>query len=113
MIEIKLKGKIFEVDMKDVVWWTLRSLVQIWRWEAIQNAPVLTWNLRRSITTKVSWDKWFVWTNLKYWKKREFINKKNPHRTFFMKKAKKEINENMDKVFTKNLIKRLKSKNIN
>lgn len=57
---------------------------------AKENAPYLTWALRRSIAPNFnSIKKWFsvVWSPLKYAWVREFVNRKNPQTTFYLKRA--------------------------
>ena len=84
---------------------SLKQSTQLVRREAIQNAPVLTWQLRRSITTEIKNNYWLVWTNLPYGKVREFVNKKNPQTKFYMYRA---LNENVSQIqayFQKNITK--------
>jgi len=87
MINITVTWWDINVDISWAIQKSLYQSVNTIRNKAIDNAPYLTWNLRRSITTKVLQDKWLVWTNVKYAKIREFYNRKNPHTKFYMKRA--------------------------
>lgn len=60
------------------------------RRRATQNAPYLTGTLRRSIVEVVKKDRAIVWSNVAYAKKREFVNRKNPHTRFYMRRAKED-----------------------
>ena len=54
---------------------------------AKKNAPYLSWTLRRSISTDFNNIKrWFavVWSDVKYAKRREYENKKNPDRRYYL-----------------------------
>lgn len=84
-------------QIKPAIQKSLQQSTQLVRWQAIQNAPVLTWQLRRSITTEIKDYYWIVWTNLPYWKVREFHNRKNPQTKFYMYRA---LNENVYKIQT-------------
>lgn len=57
---------------------------------AKENAPYLTWALRRSIAPDFnSIKKWFsvVWSPLKYASVREFVNYKNPQTRYYLERA--------------------------
>lgn len=89
-----------------LLWAIEKSLVQsteLIRWKAVRNAPYLTWTLRRSITTKVTMDTWIIWTNVKYAKVREYVNKKNPHKKFYMKRALDSSVDKVNQIFLKNI----------
>jgi len=103
MINIKLNSSWKDYDLS---WSIKKSLIQstlIVQWRAVKNAPYVTWNLRRSITTKVKKDEWIVWTNVPYARVREYVNKKNPSRKFYMKRALESSERDIEKIFTKNL----------
>lgn len=87
MINITVKGWDITVDISWAIQKSLHQSTQLVRGKAIQNAPVMTWTLRRSITTEVMTKEATVWTNVKYAKVREYKNKKNPQRRFYMKRA--------------------------
>lgn len=87
MINIKVTWWDIKVDISWAITKSLHQSTQLVRGKAIQNAPVLSWTLRRSITSMVWGTTGRVWTNVKYAKRREYENKKNPHRRFYMKRA--------------------------
>jgi len=75
---------------------------------AKSNAPILSWNLRRSIVTNIKTTLnnnliWQIWSKLKYAKRREFENKKHPNRKYYMKKAKNYIENNIWNIFEQHL----------
>jgi len=95
-------------DLKtyDIKWAINKALIQstlVVQWKAVRNAPYQTWNLRRSITTEVKRDKWIIGTNVRYAKVREFVNKKNPSRKFYMKRALEKSWFEIKRIFTKNI----------
>lgn len=67
-------------------------LVDVWQYimnRAKENAPYLTWSLRRSISNDFnSISKWFavVGSPLAYASLREFVNRKNPHTTHYLER---------------------------
>lgn len=77
------------------------ALTKIWlivQNRAKENAPYLTWTLRKSIATDFdNISKWFVvvWSPVQYAKRREYENKLHPDRKFYLKRwyteNKKEI----------------------
>lgn len=65
---------------------------------AKENAPYLTWSLRKSLNMDyLTLSKWFVVVGspLAYASVREFVNKKNPTRTFYLQRA---FTEHMDDI---------------
>lgn len=97
----------------DLQWAINKSLIQSTlevQWKAVRFAPYETWNLRRSITTEVKKDTWIVWTNVKYAKLREYVNKKNPSKKFYMKRALETSIPKIERIFTKNLTNVLNNK---
>lgn len=105
MININIKWWTLDIDVSRAINKSLHQSTQLVRWKAVQNAPVLTWTLRRSLTTKVMRTKWTVGTNVKYAKLREYKNRKNPHTKFYMKRALDSSVEKIQKIFYNNLMK--------
>lgn len=105
---IKIKSDIDQIDLKNPIQKTLVQAATTVQRSAKRNAPVLTWTLRRSISTdlaEVKNDIAKVWTNVPYAKLREYENRKNPRRRFYMRRS---VNQNIDKIkqlFLKNLLK--------
>ena len=68
-------------------------LIDVWNEitnNAKENAPYLTWSLRKSLNNNFnSVSKWFVVVGspLAYASVREFVNKKHPTRTFYLERA--------------------------
>lgn len=87
MLSYTIKQNIPDYDLWGAIQKAIQQSVLIVQWKAVRNAPYQTWTLRRSITQEVQPDRWVVWTNVVYAKVREFINKKNPSRRFYMKRA--------------------------
>lgn len=76
-------------------------LVDVWNEitnNAKENAPYLTWSLRKSLNQDFSAiNKWFavVGSPLDYASLREYSNRKNPQTTFYLKRA---FTEHMDTI---------------
>ena len=90
----------------DIKWGIKKSLIQstlLVHWKAVNNAPFLSWNLRRSLHFKVKGDTGKVWTNVKYARVREYINKKNPSKIFYMKRAIESSYHKIEQIFRKNI----------
>lgn len=89
------------------IWWAIKkSLTQsalLVQWKAVKNAPYETWTLRRSITNEIKKDTAIIWTNVRYAKVREYVNKKNPWRKFYMKRALESSYWKIKQIFTKNI----------
>ena len=68
-------------------------LIDVWNEisnNAKENAPYLTWSLRKSLNMDyLTLTKWYVVVGspLAYASVREFVNKKNPTRTFYLQRA--------------------------
>lgn len=68
-------------------------LVDVWQFiqnRAKENAPYLTWALRRSISNDFnSVNKWFVVVGspLAYASVREYVNNKNPHTKYYLERS--------------------------
>lgn len=67
-------------------------LIDVWQFiqnRAKENAPYLTWALRRSISNDFNWvTKWFVVVGspLAYASVREYVNNKNPHTKYYLER---------------------------
>jgi len=103
MIKFTVTSKIQNYDLQGSIKKSLIQSTLLVQWKAVRNAPYQTWNLRRSITTEVKKDTWLIWTNVKYAKVREYVNKKNPSRKFYMKRALESSANQIKKIFTKNI----------
>ena len=104
MINITVTGGNLNVDVSAAIKKSLHQSSQLVRGEAIKNAPVLTGTLRRSITTKVMRESAIVGTNVRYARKREYSNRKNPHTKFYMKRALNDSLLKIQKFFYDNLM---------
>ena len=93
-MKLDLQGDIQEImKLNDKVNVTVQiMLMDIWQFimnRAKENAPYLSWDLKRNISTDFnSISKWFavVWSELPYASIREFVNKKNPHTKYYLKR---------------------------
>jgi len=103
MISFTIKGTLPKMDLQGAIQKSLQQSVLLVQWKWVKNAPYLTWNLRRSITTEVKKDIWFVWSNVKYAKIREYVNKKNPHRRLYLTRALNTSIEQIKGFFNKNI----------
>ena len=89
------------------VYWDVSKVINLWKnvsnavqlmlmdiWNLVsntakKNAPYLSWTLRKSINSDFDYiDKWYivVWSDVKYARRREFENKKNPQTTYYLKR---------------------------
>jgi len=102
-INVTMNWWTIDVNIQWAVRKSLHQSTQLVRWKAIQNAPIQTWTLRRSITTQIKKDSWTVWTNVKYARRREYENRKNPHRKFYMKRALESSINKIQSYFYKNI----------
>ena len=103
MLKITIKQKGINIDLSKAIKKSLNQSVELVRWKAVKNAPYQTWNLRRSLTTEVKKDEWIVWSNLIYARVREYVNKKNPSRKFYMKRALESSVWQIKDYFNKNI----------
>jgi len=103
MINFTIKTKWKDIDLSWAINKSLQQAVLLVQWKAVKNAPYQTWNLRRSITTDIKWDKWLVWTNVKYAKIREYVNKKNPTTRYYMRRALNSSINQIKQFFNKNI----------
>lgn len=103
MINYSITADIKQYDLWEAIEKSLiQSTLEV-QGKAVRFAPYETWNLRRSIATEVKKDKWIVWTNVKYARKVEYVNKKNPSRKFYMKRALETSIPKIERIFTKNI----------
>lgn len=103
---ISIKENITWIDFRNPIQKSLVQATQMVRTSAIRNAPVLTGTLRRSITVDNSAIKYWtgkVWTNVPYARIREYINKKNPHTRFYMRRALQDNKQKIFEIFKRNL----------
>ena len=115
MISIKTNFK--NIDFTKAIKKAIAKSTLLVQGKAIKNAPVWDyrainrrdggarqwWTLRRSITTKMTPTVWKVWTNVPYARIREFVNKKNPHTKFYMKRALESSENEIEKIFYKEI----------
>lgn len=105
---ISIRENITWLDLQDPIQKSLVQSTQIVRSDAIRNAPYQTGTLRRSITVdNKSIRQWIgiVGTNVVYARVREYINKKNPHKRFYMRRALKDNANKIIDIFRNNLLK--------
>lgn len=106
MLSIKIDKEFDEIDLKDPIQKSLVQSAPLVQGQARRNAPVLRWTLRRSIQTDLRQVRdWIavVYSDLAYARKREFENRKNPRRKFYMKNAASEKAGQVEKIFLNNL----------
>lgn len=105
-IKVKITSDIDEIDLKNPIHKSLSQATTKIQRRAKKNAPVLRWTLRRSIKTDLrevnKWI-WHVYTDLVYARKREYENRKNPHRRFYMTRAVQDTSWEVEKIFLRNL----------
>lgn len=73
---------------------------------AKENAPYLTWSLRRSISPDFNYIKrWFsvVWSPLNYAWLREYVNNRNPQTKYYLKRAFTEHEWEITKIILEDL----------
>jgi len=76
--------------------------------DAKTNSPYATWNLRKSITKRIeapkSRDKivWYVYSKIKYARRREYENKKNPHTKYYFTNRLASNRSNIQRKFEDN-----------
>lgn len=84
-------------------------LIDVWQYiqnRAKENAPYLTWALRRSISNDFSSvSKWLVVVGspLSYASLREFSNRKNPHRKYYLQRSYTEHVQDIQKIIIEDL----------
>ena len=78
---------------------------------AKKNAPYLSWTLRKSISVDFdNIEKWIVvvWSDVKYAKRREFENKKNPDRRYYLLRWYRDNRAKISAIVINALTKKLK-----
>lgn len=114
-MKIKYTTKLPEVlvnkNITDYIWSTwLQWLWTKAKWFMIDKAPIHTWKLRKNIKTKV--DKLAntveIWTKVKYWRLREYVNNKNPHTRFYVKRTQDQMKPIVQEYYKKQVKKFLK-----
>ena len=103
MLKFTVTSTIPEYNLKDSIDKSLIQSSLLVQWKAVKNAPYQSWNLRRSINYEIKKDEAIIWTNVKYAKVREYVNKKNPSRKFYMKRALESSYWQIKRIFTKNI----------
>ena len=103
MIKLDIKGDLDKLGIDKGIQKSLVQSTQLVRGSAIENAPFQTGNLRRSITTKIEPRTGIVGTNVVYARVREYVNKKNPNRRFYMRRALQDNAEKILKIFANNV----------
>lgn len=91
-----------------LILWDIADIVQN---SAKLNAPYQTWNLRSSITTQRERIKqWIVvvWSPVAYARRREFENRKNPDRRFYLQRWYTENVAEIDRIIRNDLSQELK-----
>lgn len=104
--------KLFNLD------WSVSSAVQLMLTDislliqnsAKVNAPYLTWNLRRSISTDFNKiQRWIavVWSPVKYARVREYVNNLHPDRRYYLKRAYEDNRSEIINIINTSLKKKL------
>ena len=78
---------------------------------AKQNAPYLTWTLRKSINTDFNKiQKWMaiVWSPVKYARIREYVNNKNPDRRYYLRRWYEDNEMKIQRIVKETLDKKMK-----
>lgn len=114
-MDVKLQGdrdKLFKLwdNVSSAVQLILTDVALLIQNSAKINAPYLTWNLRRSISTQFNFiQKWtvIVWSPVKYARRREYENYKNPQTLRYLRRWYSENENEIKDIINKNLSKEL------
>lgn len=106
MINIKINSNFSLQTLKPAIQKSIKQSVLLVDEKAWNNAPYFKWNLRRGIWYEVKPYIWTVWVSEKvpYAKLREYVNKKNPHKRFYMKRALESSQKEIQEFFNKNIL---------
>jgi len=106
MLNIKINTNFTLQDIKPAIAESIKQSVLLVDKKAWNNAPYKTWNLRRWIWYEIKDYIWIVWVSEKvpYAKLREYVNKKNPHKRFYMKRALESSIKEIEDFFNKNIL---------
>ena len=106
MINIKINTNFTLQDIKPAITKSIAQSTYLVDEKAWNNAPYKTWNLRRWIWYEIKDYIWIVWVSEKvpYAKLREYVNKKNPHKRFYMKRALESSIKEIEDFFNKNIL---------
>ncbi len=107
MFKVNINKNFSLESIKPAIQKSLKQWVLLVDEKAWKNAPYLTWNLRRWINFEVKPYIWIVWVSekIKYARAREYVNKKNPHKRFYMKRALESSQKEIQGFFDKNIMK--------
>ena len=104
-ISLNIRQNVSELspDLTNVFRRAMTWATEFIRRKATLNAPYLSWTLRRSITTSIGmdWKTGYVGSNQPYARRREFENNKNPDRKYYMRNARNDSGEEVEKIFIK------------
>lgn len=103
MINVQIRWGFEWIDVKAWIKKSIKESTGLMQKKAIRNAPKLSWELKKSISTKNLKESWSVYSELPYARRREYENKKNPHKKFYMKRALKQSVNWILRIFKKNL----------
>lgn len=109
MINIKIEQNFTFEDIKPAINKSLRQSVLLVEWKAKINAPVLSWDLKWGINWNLKQISSWIWIistsdSQPYARIREYVNKKNPHKKFYMKRALESSEKEIYEFFTKNIL---------
>lgn len=113
MISVKIKTNFTLEDLKPLIKKSIAQSTALVQWKANKNAPYLSWNLASSINVMNKDYTWIVWVDDKsapYGLRREYENKKNPHKRFYMKRALESSQKQIQEFFAKNITKNITKK---
>jgi len=103
MFSINIKTNFGDINLENPINKSLIQATQLVQGKAKVNAPFMTGQLRQSITSEIHTNYWIVWSNKVYARRREFENKKNPDRKFYMYRALKSSKTEIKQIFLENL----------
>ena len=114
-MEVKLEwdwNKLFKLwdNVSSAVQLILTDVALLIQNSAKINAPYLSWNLRRSISTQFDFiQKWtvIVWSPVKYARRREFENNLHPRTMRYLRRWYSENESKIKDIINKNLSKEL------
>jgi len=107
MLNIKINTNFTLQDIKPAITKSIELSTALVHWKANKNAPYKTWNLASSINLVNKTYSWIVWVSSQtapYAKLREYVNKKNPHKKFYMKRALESSIKEIEDFFNKNIL---------
>ena len=90
-------------DIKPIITRSISDSVLLVHSKAIDNAPYKTWTLRGSLVPVMKTLYWTIDSVTPYAVRREYENKKNPDRKFYMKRATDSSIREIENIFEENI----------